>query len=88
MSEGSPKFIAIDEEPNHEIVHGSRFGTANRAAYEPLDPSPQLTVLALDGLQVLFTDDVQLRDDMPCIRPPSIRIKARDPKRRKQLFEL
>ena len=46
MSEGSPKFIAIDEETNHEIVHGGRFGKANRAAYEPLDPSPQIDVLA------------------------------------------
>ena len=69
MSERSPKFVAIDEETDHEIVHGCRFGKANRAAYEPLDPSPQINVLALDGLHVLFTDDVQLRDDMPLIRP-------------------
>ncbi len=70
MSERSPKFVAIDEETDHEIVHGCRLGKANRAAYEPLDPSPQINVLALDGLHVLFTDDVQLRDDMPLIRPP------------------
>jgi hypothetical protein len=42
MSEGSPKLIAIDEETDHQIVHGCRFGKANRAAYEPLDPSPQI----------------------------------------------
>ena len=88
MSEGSSKFIAIDEETDHEIVHGCGFGKANRAAYEPLDPGPQIDVFALDGLHVLFTDDVPLRDDMPLIRPPAIGVKARDPKRLEQLFEL
>jgi hypothetical protein len=88
MSEESPKLIAIDEETDHQIVHGCRFGKANCAAYEPLDPSPQINVFALDGLRVLFTDDVLLRDEMPLVRPPSIGVKARDTKRLKQLFEL
>ena len=81
MSEGPPKLIAIDEEADHQIVHGYRFGKAKRAAYEPLDPGPQIDVFALDGLRVLFTDDVRLGDDMPLIRPPAIGVKARDPKR-------
>src|SRR5882724_1345472 len=88
MSEGSPKLIAIDEKADHQVVHGYRFGKTNRAAYEPLDPGPQINVFALDGLRVLFTDDVLLRDDMPLIRPPSIGVKARDTKRLEQLFEL
>src|SRR5262245_31917151 len=88
MSEGPPKLIAIDEEADHHIVHGCRLGKANRATYEPLDPSPQINVFALDGLRGLFTDDVLLRDEMPLIRPPSIGVKARDTKRLKQLFEL
>ena len=81
MSEGSPKLIAIDEETDHQIMHGCRLGKANRAAYKPLDPSPQIDVFALTGLRVLFTDDVLLRDDMPLVRPPTIRVKARDSKR-------
>jgi hypothetical protein len=88
MSEESPKLIAIDEEADHQIMHGCRLGKANRAAYKPLDPSSQIDVLALDGLRVLFTDDVLLWDDMPLVRPPTISVKARDPKRLEQLFEL
>ena len=73
MLEESPKLIAIDEETDHYIVHGGRLGKANRAAYEPLDPGPQINVFALDGLRVLFPDDVLLRNDMPLIRPqPSV----------------
>ena len=88
MSEGSPKLIAIDEEADHQIVHGRRFGKANRATYEPLDPGPQIDVFALDRLRVLFADDVLLRGDMPLVGPPAIGVKARDPKRLKQVFEL
>ncbi len=88
ISEGLPKFIAIDEETNHEIVHGYRFGKANRATYEPLDPGPQIIVFALTGLRVLCPDDVLLRNDMPLIRPPTISVKARETKRLEQFFEL
>ena len=88
MSEESSKLIAIDKEADHQIVHGCRFGKANRAAYKPLDPSPQIDVFALDGLRMLFTDDVLLRNDMPLVRPPTIGVKARDTKRLEQLFEL
>ena len=56
MSDGSPKLIAIDEEANHQIVHRRRFGKANRATYEPLDPGPQIDVFALDCLRVLLAD--------------------------------
>ena len=88
MLEGSPKLIAIDEEADHQIVHAFRLGKTDCATYEPLDPGPQIDVFALDGLRVLFTDDVLLGDDMPLIRPPAIGVKARDPKRLEQLFEL
>jgi hypothetical protein len=33
MSEGSPKFIAIDEEPYHQIVHALRLRKADRATH-------------------------------------------------------
>jgi hypothetical protein len=35
MSDEEPKLIAIDEEANHQIVHGDRFGKANGATYKP-----------------------------------------------------
>ena len=40
--ESDSKFVTIDEEANHQIVHGRRFGKANGAPYEPLDPGPQI----------------------------------------------
>jgi hypothetical protein len=88
MLEESPKLIAIDEEADHQIVHAFRLGKTDRATYKPLDPSPQIDVLALNGLRVLFTDDVLLWDDMPLVRSPAISVKACDPKRLEQLFEL
>ena len=45
MSDGSSKLIAIDEETDHEIVHGRRFGKTDRATHEPLDPHAQIDVL-------------------------------------------
>jgi hypothetical protein len=52
-------------------------GKAKRAADTPLDPRPQIAVFALDGLHVLFPDDVLLRHEMPLIRPPASGVKAR-----------
>jgi hypothetical protein len=53
MLDGSPKLIAIDEEPNHQVVHALRLGKADRPAYQPLDPGAQVDVLALDLLRVV-----------------------------------
>src|SRR5215510_15944052 len=87
MLEGSPKLIAIDEEADHEILQAVCLGKTDCAAYEPLDPGPQIDVFTLDSLRVLFPDDVLLRDEMPLIRSPSLGVKARDPKRLEQLCE-
>ena len=38
--DGYPKLIAIDEEPDDEIVHGRRLGKADRATDEPFNPGP------------------------------------------------
>ena len=40
LSGEATKLIAIDEEPDHKIVHGRRFRKAGRATHEPLDPGP------------------------------------------------
>jgi len=40
MSDGSPKLVAIDEKADHQIVHGRRFGKANRATHETFDSCP------------------------------------------------
>ena len=74
ISKAPPKLIAIDEETDHKVVHACRFGKANGAAHEPLDPGPQVDMFALDGLRVLFPDHVLLRGEMPLVGTPLISI--------------
>src|SRR5712691_8269109 len=82
--ESYPKLIAIDEEANHEIVHRRRFGKTNGTPYEPLDPSPQVDVFALDFLRVLLAHMMLLWVDVPLIRAPPIGVKAGNTKRFQQ----
>jgi hypothetical protein len=42
MSDEEPKLIAIDEEANHQIVHGDRFGKANGTTDKPFNPGSQI----------------------------------------------
>jgi len=87
ISDEEPKFIAIDEEAKHQIVHSRRFGKANGATYEPFDPGAQIDVLAFDPLRVLFADYVLLRGDMPLVGTPPIRVKPCDTKWGQQALE-
>ena len=80
-SKGLAKFVSIDEESNHEIVHVLRLGEAQRAAYEALDPGPQLEVFALNFLGVLLAYLMLLGIEMPLVGPPAIGGKLRDAKR-------
>ena len=66
MLDGYPKLVAIDEEANHQIVHGCRFGKANGAPDEPIDPDPQVDMFALDFLRVLLAYVMLLWVDMMC----------------------
>jgi hypothetical protein len=81
MLECKPKFVAIDEETNHQIVHGRRFGKADRAAHQTLHAGPQIDMLAFDLLGVLFAHNVLLGIDMSLIGAPPLRVNPRDPKR-------
>ena len=87
-SKGLTKFVAIDEESNHEIVHALCLGEADRAAYEPLDPGPQIDMFALDFLCVLLAHLMLLGIEMPLVGPPAVGVKLRDAKRCQQLLEL
>jgi hypothetical protein len=58
LSDGSSKLIPIDEQPNHQIVHLFRLGKAQRATNEPLNPGPEIDVLALDFLRVLLANPI------------------------------
>ena len=62
-----PKLVAIDEEADHQIVPRCRFGKANRAAHEPLDPGMPIEVFARDFLRVLFAHCVLLWVNTPLV---------------------
>src|SRR5262245_64611045 len=87
-SDEPPKLVPIDEQPNHEIVHALRLGEAQRAAYEALNPGPEIDVFALDLLRVLLAHLMLLSIEMPLVSPPTICVKLRDAKRCQQLWEL
>src|SRR5215813_14143868 len=72
VSEGEAKFIAIDEQPNHQVVHLFRLGEAQGAADKPLDPGPQINVFTLDFLRVLLPHLMLLGLDMPLVGAPSV----------------
>ena len=48
MSDGLPKLVAIDEEAHDQIVHGGRFGEADRPADKSLNAGSQIDVLDLN----------------------------------------
>ena len=87
-SKGTPEFVAIDEQPNHEIMHALRLGETNCATHESFDPRPQIEVFALDFLRIGLPHFVLLGVEMPLIGTPPIRIKPRDAKRLQEGFEL
>ena len=80
LSDGSSKLIPIDEQPNHQIVHAFRLGKAQRATDEPLDPGPEIDVLALDFLGVLLAYVMLLGSEMPLISPPAVGVILGDAK--------
>ena len=88
ISEEASKLLAIHEETDDQIVHRRRFGKANRATHEPLDPCPQIEVFAFDLLGMLLAHLVLLWVDIPLLRPPPICIKAADPKGLQQRLQL
>ena len=77
LSDGLSKLISIDEQPNHQIVHLFRLGKTQRATHEPLDPGPEIDVLALDFLRIFLAHVVFLGIDMPLVGSPAIRVKLR-----------
>src|SRR4029434_7953609 len=87
MLDGSPKLVAIAEEAHDQIVHGGRFGEADRPAYKAHNAGSQIDLLALHFLCLLRDYDVLLRGDMPLVSTPPIRVKPCDPKRRQQALE-
>jgi hypothetical protein len=80
MLDGSPKLIAIDEQPNHHVVHALCLRKTDRPAYQPLDPRAQVDMLTLDFLGICLPNRVLLRPHMPLVGTPPVGEIARDAK--------
>ena len=76
MSDEEPKLIASDEEANHQIVHGDRFGKANGATHQPFDPGPQVDVLAFDFLRIRLSNVMLLCLHMPLVGSPAVGVNS------------
>jgi len=81
MLVGSPELITVDKQSNDQIVHTLRLRKAVRAAHQPLDPRPQVDVLALDSLHVLLTKYVLLSVHMTLVGTPAVCVVPGDTKR-------
>ena len=84
VSHLQPKLIAIDKQPNDDVMQPDRSGKADRLAGETLDPGPQCQMFALDLLRVPLARLVLVGIEMPCICAPIIGVIARDAKRLEQ----
>jgi hypothetical protein len=82
------KFIPIDEQPDHNVMHLDRLGKADRLAHEPLDPGPQRQVLPLYLLRVVLTRLVLSCVKVTGVGTPIVCIIARNAKWLQQRFEL
>jgi hypothetical protein len=63
-SEQPAKFIAIDEQPNDQIMHPFSLGKTNRTAYQAFNPCPQPDMFALNFLCIIFTPEFGIRERM------------------------
>ena len=60
------KFVPIDEQTNHNIVHVNRLGKTDRLACQPFDPRAERQVLPLNLLRVAITREA-LPHKSPCL---------------------
>ena len=88
VSHRQPELIAIDKQPNDDVMHLDRAGKADRLAGEPLDPGPQRQMFTLDLLHVPLARMRLGGIEMPRGRTPIIGVIAPNAKRFKQPFAL
>ena len=74
------KLIAIDKQPDDDVMHLGRAGKADRLAHQAFDPGAQRQVLALNLLRVALARLVRIRLEMTRVRAPIVCIIPRDAK--------
>jgi hypothetical protein len=72
------KFIAIDEEANHQGMQVDRPRKAQGLPRQSLQPAPECEVLAFTLLQVAFSNSVLFRGEMAPVGAPFVRVVAGD----------
>ena len=88
VSHRQPKLIAIDKQPDDDVMHLGRAGKADRLAHQAFGPGAQRQVLPLNVLRVALAQLVLFRSEMTRVRAPGVRRIARDAKRFQQGLEL
>ena len=78
MLDEPPALIPVDKQSDDQIVQTCGLRKADRPAHPPLDPRPQIAVLARDFLGVLFADGGLRGRAMPLRGAPSIGVAAGD----------
>lgn len=65
------KFVPIDEQPDHNVMHLNRLRETDRLAHQPFDSGTPCGMLALDLLCISFARLVLIGGDMARIRAPA-----------------
>ena len=81
VSYRQPKLIAIDKQPDDNIMHLSRAGKTDRLAHQAFDPGAQRQMFPLDLLRIALARLVLIGIEMTRVRAPIVRIIPRDAKR-------
>jgi hypothetical protein len=73
MCDSAPKFLALDEEANDQIVHRGRCREAHGATDEAREACPQSDMFTRDCLRMLLPNMMLLGGNMPLVGPqPSV----------------
>ena len=86
VSHREPKRIAIDKQPDDDVMHLGRAGRADRLAHQAFVSGAQRQVLPLNVLRVALAWLVRIRLEMTRVRAPIVCIIPRDAKRFQQGF--
>ena len=82
------KLVAIDQQPDDEVMHLGRSGKADLLPHEAFDPGAQRQVLPLYVLRVALAQLGRIRIEMTRVGAPRVRIIPCDAKRFQQGFAL
>ena len=78
------EFVAIDKQPNDNVVHLDRCGKADRLTRQPLDPRASCQMFPRNLLGVALARLVRIRCEMTCVGTPIVGVIPYDPKRLQQ----